>query len=444
MPSHGPGTRPAHVPLCVPHRVVDGPTRSGGLPKALTLTLQDHPENRATNDPVSRPAADLSDEPEPQGPHKSTTRKWVKRTVYLVIFLLVFINLVLPQLGGARKAAKLIDTVNPALLLLALGLEICALISYSKLTQAALPAEPHIPLFSVFRIQLSTKTVTNLVPAGSAAGGALGYRLLSEGGATPAGAGFAMATVSIGSAVVLNALLWVALLISIPLNGFNASYGTAAIAGLLLIGSFAALIVLLMKGEQRADRILRAVVRHLPFVKEEPTARFLHQMANRLHELAERPDVVRSGLLWAAGNWVFDASSLWVFLRAFGVTVNPVDLLVAFGLANVLAVIPITPGGLGVVETVLTSTLVAFGIDRSTAGIGVVSYRLAAFWLPIPLGALAYASLKFGPASLRRTRRLGKLRELADEAIELSDHHVWDTASTRIVDGSPSGSRTPR
>jgi uncharacterized protein (TIRG00374 family) len=364
---------------------------------------------------------------------RATTRKWVKRSIYLVVFLLVFINLVLPQLGGARKAAKLIDTVNPALLLMAVGLEVCALMSYAKLAQAALPSEPHIPLFSLFRIQLSTKTVTNLVPAGSAAGGALGYRLLTEGGATSSGAGFAMATVAIGSAVVLNALLWIALLISIPLNGFSASYGTAAIAGILLIGAFAALLVLLMKGQQRAERIVRAMVRHIPFVNEDAAARFLRQVAARLHELAGRPDVVRRGLLWAAANWLLDAGSLWVFLRAFGATVNPVDLLVAYGLANVLAAIPITPGGLGVVETVLTSTLVAFGIDRSTAGIGVVSYRLAAFWLPIPLGAVAYASLKFGPASLRRTKRVGRIRQLAGEAIELSDKHVWDDSGTTPV-----------
>jgi uncharacterized protein (TIRG00374 family) len=345
----------------------------------------------------------------------------------------VFINLVLPQLGGATKAANLINTVNPALLLLALGLEICALVSYAKLAQAALPTQPHIPLFTIFRIQLSTKTVTNLVPAGSAAGGALGYRLLTEGGATPSGAGFAMATVAIGSAVVLNALLWLALLISIPLNGFSASYGTAAIVGIVLIGLFGALLVLLMRGQAKAERVVRAVARHIPFVNEDSAARFLRQIAARLHELAERPDVVRRGAGWAAANWLLDAASLWVFLRAFGAVVNPVDLLVAYGLANVLAAIPLTPGGLGVVEAVLTSTLVGFGVDRGQAAIGVVSYRLAAFWLPIPLGALAYASLKFGPASLRHTKRVGRIRQLAGEAIELSDTHVWDQSGTHPV-----------
>ena len=125
-------------------------------------------------------------------------------------------------------------------------------------------------------------------------------------------------------------------------------------------------------------------------------------------------------------NWVLDAASLWVFLRAFGGVVNPVDLLVAFGLANVLAAIPITPGGLGVVEAVLTSTLVGFGLDRGTAAIGVVTYRLAAFWLPIPLGALAYGSLKVGPGNLARERERHLIRRLKEDTADVANVRKWD------------------
>ena len=87
-----------------------------------------------------------------------------------------------------------------------------------------------------------------------------------------------------------------------------------------------------------------------------------------------------------------------MFVAAFGYRVGIDGLVVAFGLANVLAAIPITPGGLGVVEAVLTSALVGFGTPRGTAVLGVVVYRLVNFWLPIPIGGLAYLSLKVGPA----------------------------------------------
>jgi uncharacterized protein (TIRG00374 family) len=97
---------------------------------------------------------------------------------------------------------------------------------------------------------------------------------------------------------------------------------------------------------------------------------------------------------WAGANWLLDAGSLWLFVAAFGERVPADALFVAYGLANVLAAIPITPGGLGVVEAVMTSTLVGFGTPRGIAVLGVIGYRLVNFWLPIPVGALSYVSIR--------------------------------------------------
>jgi len=78
--------------------------------------------------------------------------------------------------------------------------------------------------------------------------------------------------------------------------------------------------------------------------------------------------------------------------------VSPIDLLVAYGLANILAVIPITPGGLGVVEFISISTLTGFGVAGGAATAGVLCWRLVNFWLPIPFGGIAYLSLRLGRA----------------------------------------------
>ncbi|HEY2214782.1 MAG TPA: flippase-like domain-containing protein, partial [Acidimicrobiales bacterium] len=101
----------------------------------------------------------------------------------------------------------------------------------------------------------------------------------------------------------------------------------------------------------------------------------------------------RAGV-WAAANWLLDATSLFVFLFAFGVHVDPIDVLVAYGLANILAVIPITPGGLGVVEVTVVSILTGFGVPVAAASAGVLAWRLVNFWLPIPFGGAAYLSLR--------------------------------------------------
>ena len=166
-----------------------------------------------------------------------------------------------------------------------------------------------------------------------------------------------------------------------------------------------------MEGRDRAERVLRAIIRRLPFVKEETASRFVHQLADRLHDLARQPELIRRGVLWATANWLLDAAALWVFLRAFGESVNPVNLIVAYGVAGVLAAIPITPGGLGVVETALPALLVGFGVAAGHRRPRRAGLALRPVLAPIPLGGLSYASLKLGP--LGREAPPGAVRDLA-------------------------------
>jgi hypothetical protein len=60
----------------------------------------------------------------------------------------------------------------------------------------------------------------------------------------------------------------------------------------------------------------------------------------------------------------------------------------------VAGVLPVTPAGLGVIDSVAPLLLVSFGVTRSVATLGVLGWRLVNFWLPIPAGAAAYVSLK--------------------------------------------------
>jgi uncharacterized protein (TIRG00374 family) len=334
----------------------------------------------------------------------------VRRGATLLAMVLVLEYLVLPQLAGARKAIHVLTRVNVALVGVAVLLEAASLLSYGQLTRAVLPPRSRPPLPTVMRIDLSTLAVTHVVPGGSAAGAALGYRLLDEAGVDGADAGFALATQGLGSALVLNVLLWLGLVVSIPLRGFNPLYGTAAALGAAVIVLFALAVVGLTRGEARAAGWLRALARRLPILNEDAVDRATHQVARRLRELGSDRRLLARAVGWAAANWLLDAASLWVFILAFGHRMGPDGLLVAYGLGNVLAAIPITPGGLGITEAVLVTTLVGFGTARGIALLAVVAYRLVNFWLPIPIGAAAYLSLVAQPE-----RPVQKAAERLDE-----------------------------
>lgn len=362
---------------------------------------------------------------EPERHPQSRWPRWlprpVRRVTKVLLFAFVVQFLVLPQIHGTRKALNQLGQVHVPYLIAGVAFEAAALVSYAFLTRAVLPREgsPSVP--TLLRVQLSTLGFSHVAPGGAAAGSPLGYRLLTHAGVRGPDAAFALATQGMGSAVVLNALLWLALVVSIPIDGFNPIYLTAAIVGIIAIAAFAALVVSLTRGEERWAALLAAVGAHIPLLDKRTIDDVVHRVAERLRELGTDRELLMRAAAWAAANWLLDAASLWVFVAAFGYRVSIVGLLVSFGLANVLAALPLTPGGLGVVEAVLTSTLVGFGTPSTVAILGVASYRLLNFWLPIPLGALAYLSLKVDPGdpdeAARRqhlARFLGRFQRVVD------------------------------
>lgn len=347
------------------------------------------------------------------GPPRPRRFRPIRFTLKVLAFVAIVYFAISTIIPGVREAAGKLRTVNPALLGLGLFLEIAALFAYSLLTRAALGEESkNISRMRLFRIQLSTKALSSIVPGGSAAGSALAYRLMTLSGVHGPDAGFALATAGLGSAVVLNLIFWVALMISIPIRGVNPGYASAAIAGIVLMLLAGALIFGLMEGQGRAERVVRWGARRLR-MNEDRTAAGLRHIGMRVEDLASDKVLLGRVVGWAAANWILDAAALWVFLRAFGFTTDFDALFVAFGLVNVLAVIPITPGGLGVIDTALPIALVGFGLPTSTAVLGSATYRLAQYFFPILLGGVLYATLRVGPWSIERRERLRRLRDIA-------------------------------
>src|SRR5690606_24318691 len=108
------------------------------------------------------------------------------------------------------------------------------------------------------------------------------------------------------------------------------------------------------------------------------------------------------------------------------------------GLANIAAVIPITPGGLGIVEGTYVPVLVGFGLDRASATVGVLSYRVAQLWFPIVLGGILYLTLRFGPWSIARRDRLQSM------AVMVGEGETRRLSRIDFVEGLPPSRPRPR
>ncbi len=306
----------------------------------------------------------------------------------------VFEYLVLPQFASARSSLHLLAQLNPFIVILAVLFEMAALYAYVELTRTVM--YPYSPSrFNTLRVNLAGLAIGHVVPGGTAPAGALSYRIFNELGVPKDTNAFGLAAQGSGSAVVLNIIFWLALVISIPLRGFNPLYGFAALIGVFLLLAFFGTILLITRGQRHADAWLRAATRHIPTLDPDRISTLLSKVADRITLLIANRRTLWWAFTWAGLNWLFDASCLWVFVWAFGHAISPIDLLVAYGLANIFAAIPITPAGLGVVEGVLIPTLFGFGVPNNQAILAVLAYRLVNFWIPIPIGGIAYASLQW-------------------------------------------------
>ena len=98
----------------------------------------------------------------------------------------------------------------------------------------------------------------------------------------------------------------------------------------------------------------------------------------------------RTAVVTTAGRWICDYAALLACLRAVEAEPEPSLVLLAYVGASLLGMVPVTPGGLGFVEAGLTGMLALAGVEAAEAAVATLAYRLVSYWLPIPVGALAY------------------------------------------------------
>ena len=321
----------------------------------------------------SGPPGGLDTEPDGTrgGPRWRQWRPWlrllvkpVRRGVLIFVLLLVIEYLVVPELVGASKDLYLLGRVNAGWVAAGVVLEGVSLFCYAVLTKVLLPPGRKPGLSRLFRIDLSAAAVAHVIPAGTLGTAALGFKLFTSEGISGNDAGVMMAAKGIGSTVVLNVLLWLSLVISIPLAGFQPIYATVAIIGSIVLAGVGALVFGVTRGAGFASRVLRAVGDKIPGLSGERVERAVFDASESFALLARDKRVLAWSLLWASLNWLLDAASLWCFVAAFGHLANPIELFAAYGIANVAGAIPLTPGGLGVVDSVTPLLLVGFGVTR--------------------------------------------------------------------------------
>lgn len=319
----------------------------------------------------------------------TTVLAWLRSAAGLLILIAVVDYVVLPRMAGTEQSFRLLRDVDPWWVGAGIALEAISLVSYSLSTRSVLRRRP--PGFGwLLRSDLTGYGIGHIVPGGGATTTALRYRLLVSGGAAPTDVAAAIAVQGVGCAVALAVVLWVALIPGLLFTGLTAPYLIIWLIGVVL----AACGVIAIR---RPSRMAAGAATVLGFGLSRLPRRWrsrARELAIHLRDLLSDREVRRSFLTWATLNWLLDAAALWFFLIAFGHPMNPASLVLAYSTASLLAVLPITPGGLGIIEGVLIPGLIGFGVPGGIAVLAVVSWRLFQFWVPVPVAGLCYLSMR--------------------------------------------------
>jgi len=325
-------------------------------------------------------------------------RSIAKKTV-MVVVAGVTIYLVFPSLTEVFASFPKLTSLDPIWFTLAVVLQVAHFACTIALQRIALRTKAW---FSVATSQLAGNAISLVVPGGAAVGAATQFRMLAASGsdtATAVGGLTAFSLLGIGGLLALPIFVLPAILAGTPIESGLQHAALLGIAAFVLFAGFGAL-VLASDGPLRwAGRVVQATRNRLKRKAEPMTGlsdRLVYER-NRIRDVLGRR--WKEAALLSSGRLAFDFGTLLATIRATGAKPNPSLVLLAYAVAGLLALIPITPGGLGIVEAGLSALLILAGISGGDAVVATLAYRIISYWLPILVGPFAYLAfrLRFGP-----------------------------------------------
>ena len=326
---------------------------------------------------------------------------WLRIAVPAVIAIAVIQFVVVPQWAGALSAITSLERISLPLLVCAVLLELASLFAYSALTAVVL-GHDRPSYWSLLRLDLVDLGVNHVIPGGAPVAAAMRLRLFALVGVRPTVA-FTATTIEITCAnLVLGAIFAVGILLSLAQFAGNSLYLLAASVVLVILAVAGAAVWALVVRTDSTVRVTRAIAVRVPLLAPQRAEAFVRTVAKHIRQLITDRRRMVTAVALSAANWLLDAAALWILLAAFGGAPGIGALLTVYGVGTLLTMLPITPGGLGIVEGVMVPALVAFGAAHPIALLGVVGWRLLEYWMPIPLGALSWFSVRVGhhPAAL--------------------------------------------
>ncbi|MHB1986749.1 MAG: lysylphosphatidylglycerol synthase transmembrane domain-containing protein [Acidimicrobiales bacterium] len=296
------------------------------------------------------------------------------------------------QRGELSDATRELGHLNVVWLVAAIASEAMSVVAFAEMQgQLLRSGDAHIPQPRLVTMTAAAGAIASSIPAGPAVSSLFAYRQYRRFGADEALAAWTLIATLVSSALGLSLLTTAGLALA---ERQGAAFDLIGVTvGVLFATVIATAVLWQRKALSRVGLGLLRFTRRVTGRPRRHEAEVLAGFMSRLGRVEIRRRDFLGAIGWSVANWTFDCGCLACGYLAVHAQIPWSALLLAYGAGQLASNLPITPGGLGVVEGSLTIALVAYGgAQASTVG-AVLLYRIVSFWGFLPVGWLAYLAI---------------------------------------------------
>ena len=305
----------------------------------------------------------------------------------------------LPKIANYADVWKVVQRLTWKQILALAAATVLNLVTFAPPWMVALPG---LRYWQAFRVTQASTALSIVVPAGIAAGVAGSYGILRKWAFSPRDITRAITLTGLWNQFANLSFPIVAVFALALSHESTAALATIAFVGAAVLGVVIAGFVLILVSDRLAEDIGNVTARIVNWVQAKlhrgPVswggAEF-ERFRREAGDLLERRWHVLTLATYAGQLTVFVL--LLVCLRTLDVTseqVSVVEAFAAWSVARIVGSVPITPGGLGVVELALTGTLVGFGGHNAPVVAAVLVYRFLTAVPTLVLGLVSALTLR--------------------------------------------------
>jgi uncharacterized membrane protein YbhN (UPF0104 family) len=341
---------------------------------------------------------------------RSRRRISAKQVVWFVVGLVIVVGIfafAIPKFADYGDVWAAMQTLTPLELATLTAAMVFNLFTYWLANQAALPG---LRLSQSAVVTQTTTTVANTLPAGGAVAIGLTYAILSSWGFTGGETALYVGVTGIWNIFTKLALPVLALgFLVLSGKTYPALVGAAAV-GIAVLAAAVVLLALVFKSEPMARRVGEFLGRVISAVGKLFRRAPVVGMGDRAVKF-RRETIILVRRRWIRLTWTTVLSHVALFfvlllsLRHMGVSeqeLSAAEIFAVFAFSRLLSAVPVTPGGVGVIDLGYVAGLTNFyPAEKAAIVAGVLIFRVLTYGIQIPIGAFTYFIWR-GKTSWRR------------------------------------------